>query len=196
MQKHLSILLMKKVTEVTEDNYDAVKWALTGGSKGFDTETTGVGHDDRPFLLTVAKEDEVFAYWLDTFKVPESILDGTLYSHNLKFDYKMLTKIGYKVAGRFHCTMVAERLLRNDRLPKEYNLEETAKRYGMEKDKRVDAYIKEHGLFEVQEDGEKKVKVPRFDRVPRPLMLEYAGHDAWLHLQIGLKQEVLLETTV
>ena len=187
---------MKTVIEVTKDNLDPVVDALFYGSKGVDTETTGVGHSDRPFLLTMAKADTVYYFDLREIKPPQEVFTGKLYSHNAKFDVKMLVQVGYAMPQSIHCTMVAERLIRNDRLPGDYSLDKTAKRYGLEKDNRVDEYIKALGLYEVRQVDEKTEKVPQFHKVPKELMKEYACQDAWLHLQIGLLQEGLLEEVI
>jgi hypothetical protein len=177
---------MKTVIEVTQSNLAFVVEALVSGvgPMGFDTETTGKEYHDLPFVLTIASGDTVYYFDLSKHRPVIPDLACVMYSHNAKFDLMMLEKLGMTFVRNPRCTMVAERLLCNDRLPKDYSLGATAKRYGMEKDNRVDAYIKAHGLYEVRPTG----KAPRFDRVPRDLMKEYATQDAWIHLQIGMKQ--------
>lgn len=185
MQEALTILEMKTVIEVNESNIGSVVEALSDPvPKGFDTETTGKEFSDLPFLLTISKVEQVFYFDLREHRpdIPDLYCD--MYSHNAKFDLMMLEKLGMTFVKNHKCTMVAERLLCNDRLPKDYSLDATSKRYGLEKDSRVDEYIKANGLYEVRPTG----KVPRYDRVPRGLMKEYATQDAWLHLKIGMKQ--------
>jgi len=187
---------MKTVIEVNQSNMASVVETLSAGVKGFDTETTGVGYYDRPFLLTIAKGEETFYFDLSVVIPPQDVLLGKNYSHNAKFDAIMLSQVGLTMPQSIHCTMVAERLIRNDRLPGDYSLDKTAKRYGLEKDNRVDEYIKALGLYEVRQVDEKTEKVPQFHKVPKELMKEYACQDAWLHLQIGLLQEDLLEEVI
>lgn len=178
--------MTKKITEVNKSNISSVVEALVFGvgPMGFDTETTGTEYQDLPFVLTIARGERVFYFDLTEHRPDIPDLECPMYSHNAKFDLMMLEKVGMNFVKNPKCTMVAERLLCNDRLPKDYSLDATAKRYGHEKDNRVEAYIKSHGLYEMRPTGKK----PRFDRVPRDLMKEYATQDAWLHLQIGMKQ--------
>ena len=177
---------MKQITQVSKENLNSVVEVIRNVTPcGFDTETTGASFCDLPFLLTVASTCGE-GFYFDLAELPKFTLwCDRWYSHNAKFDLQMLRKVGVEIVGDVRCTMVAERLLKNDRLPQDYSLEATAKRYGMEKDRRVDEYIKAHGLYEKRHG----VRHPRFDLVPRDLMLDYATKDAWLHLQIGMKQD-------
>jgi molybdate-binding protein len=82
---------------------------------------------------------------------------------------------------------VTERIIRNDY--DSYTLEETAKRYGLQKDMTVDGYIRANGLYMKREFmGEVIEKVPMYYKVPFKMLTRYAGMDAKLHLEIGLKQ--------
>jgi len=183
-----------KLIEVNDTNYSLFVEALRSPvAKGFDCETTGKTFKDLPFLLTIATGGKVF--YIDIRNGMPMLppdLGGVWYSHNAKFDVNMLRKIGVVIRAEVKCTMVAERLLCNDLLPKDYSLAATAKRYGMEKDSRVDEYIKAHGLY-AQRHG---IRQPCFDKVPRELMKEYATKDAYLHLQIGLLQNERFKQTI
>lgn len=198
---------MQTLRIVTPDNIesvlaDLIKWQ---GPYGFDTETYGVGYCHDAFALAIHAFDETFYFnfyggedhlgsispvCLDPAKVPMQPLfsKGLWYAHNLKFDLMKVERLfNIKITAQVWCTMVAERLLRNDKL--DYSLDATAKKYGFAKDKRVDEYIKTHKLY--KQDvfmGAAQAKVPMFYKVPFKLLSEYAGLDAQLALQIGMKQ--------
>jgi DNA polymerase I-like protein with 3'-5' exonuclease and polymerase domains len=157
---------------------------------GLDTETTGRGFSDLPFVLTIATDTTT--YFFDLHHVKPRVVRGALvYSHNAKFDLMMLTKLGVEVDAPIHCTMVAERILRNDYM--DYSLAATAKRYGLEKDSRAEEYIKEHGLYEERRCmGVLMEKAPLYAKLPPDILQAYACTDAMLHYQIGEQQRARL----
>jgi hypothetical protein len=178
-----------KLTLVTDSNRSSVLQSFENNNIGVDTETTGKGFPDLPFVLTVAKGDEVFYFDLgrDSAHTPFTVRGSLIFSHNLKFDLMMLAKVGIALEGELWCTLVTERLLRNDLM--DYSLETTAKKYGYKKDDRAMAYIKEHGLYEKRVfKGEVMDKVPMFYKIPKEILMEYAGQDAFLHLKVGEAQ--------
>jgi DNA polymerase III epsilon subunit-like protein len=178
---------------------------------GFDTETTGIGMSDRLFSFAIATKEETFYFnfhsgedhlgckspvVLDKEIIKGLPWKGLHYAHNAKFDLCMLRKEMPR-SVEFECTMVNERILRND-FPSmsSYSLENTAKRYGLSKDMTIDAYIKEHSLYDIVKfNGEDMDKVPRFYKVPFEKLAAYAGLDARLALEIGLKQDEKFATS-
>jgi len=174
------------VIEVTSGQYQSVIDSFVGKQLGIDTETTGKSFSDVPFVLTIAEGDNV--YYFDVKDVSESVVRaGLFFSHNIKFDIMMLEKIGVKLDGDIHCTMITERLLRNDMMA--YSLDATAKRYGYEKDDSALAFIKQNKLYEERKImGVTMDKVPQYSKLPKELLLKYATTDAHLHLKIGQAQ--------
>lgn len=198
---------MLKPTIVTSDNVEQVLGALKahGGPYGFDTETYGVGYGHDAFSLAIHSVSDTFYFnfyggedhlgnrspvCLDPAKVPMQPLfsKGLWFAHNLKFDLMKVERLfNVQFTAKVWCTMVAERLLRNDKL--DYSLDATSKKYGYAKDKRVDEYIKKHSLYKKDVFmGAAQARVPMFYMVPFELLSEYAGLDAQLALQIGMKQ--------
>jgi DNA polymerase I-like protein with 3'-5' exonuclease and polymerase domains len=175
---------------------------------GLDTETTGLGQDDRLFSLQIATEADEFYFNFQSYGGDEPVLDRqstfkwlneyifskagrTYFMHNAKFDLRMLRKEGAIIKGKVHCTYAIERVLKNNYIGKEpYSLAGCAKRRGLEKDSRVEEYITKHKLYtKVTIPGKKKVvQLKHFDKVPFQLMTEYGAIDARLALKIGLDQ--------
>lgn len=188
---------MVPISVVTEESlHFTVEELRQHKFKGFDTETTGVEFSDSPFVLTLATEEK--AYFIELTKIysqhylQEIFNEGVFFSHNAKFDALMLYKLcGIEMKGQLHCTMIIERLLNNCAM--DLSLEHVAEVYGLEKDMEVDEYIRENDLYERRTFMDMVHKVPRYKDVPKELMIKYAAKDAWLHLQIGMKQRARLE---
>lgn len=177
---------------------------------GFDTETYGVRFGDRMFALIVSVS--CGEYYFNFNEDPDHLgkkpdanhvhtrqdildrlrplfLQGVWASHNATFDVqKLLLEDSECVPQNLHCTLATERVLRNDFM--EYSLAATAKRYGMEKDGRVEEYVKKHGLTtKVVIPGKKKSESEkRYDLVPLEIMVEYGCKDAFLHRRIAQMQ--------
>jgi DNA polymerase I-like protein with 3'-5' exonuclease and polymerase domains len=175
---------------------------------GFDTETYGLGYHDRLFSLILATEKQ--AYYLNFNAEPDhlgkkapvvlnrSVMGELLpyttsfnkvwMAHNAPFDMQKLANEGLRPPVRIHCTLITERLIRNDRM--DLSLEEVARGYGFTKDMRVDEYINEHKLYTmIQIPGkDKREKNKHFDKVPFSLMAQYGENDAIIHRKIGLRQ--------
>jgi len=177
---------------------------------GADTETTGLKLSDRLFSIILA--DELGGYYFNFNDQPDHLgqlapkdailprsyieeidkifrkKDALFFIHNAKFDLGMLAKEGVSILGTIHCTEVMERVLKNN-YPN-YKLATVAPRYGFEKDKSVDEYIKKHGLVtKVEVPGKDKPKeIPHFNLVPFEIMAKYGTNDAVIHRAIGMKQ--------
>lgn len=177
---------------------------------GADTETTGLKLSDR--LFSIILSDATQGYYFNFNDQPDHLgqlapkdailprsyieeigkifrkKDALFFIHNAKFDMGMLAKEGVSILGTVHCTEVVERVLKNN-YPN-YKLATVAPRYGFEKDKSVDGYIKQHGLVtKVEVPGKDKPKeVPHFDLVPFEIMARYGTNDAVIHRGIGMKQ--------
>lgn len=172
---------------------------------GFDTETYGLNFHDRLFSLSIATEktsyylnfnagedhlgykaSTVLHYSLLGELLPYTdTLDKIWVAHNASFDIQKLANEGLYPPRRVHCTMITERLIRNDTLS--LSLENIAMKYGLAKDMRVDAYIEKHKLYSqaIIPGKNRKEKILHFDKVPFNLMVEYGEHDAVLARQIG-----------
>lgn len=180
------------------------------GHYGLDTETTGLGLRDSLFSIILADEHQGVYFnfnhaadhlgnfsplevtipraWLGDmapiFENPES----TFYIHNAKFDLSMLAKEELEVLGTVHCTLAFERVIKNNFM--DYSLEACAKRRGLEKDSRVEEYIRKHKLVtKVRVPGkDKAVELWHFDKVPFDIIAPYGERDAVLHRAIGVNQ--------
>lgn len=193
------------VEVVTYESFpDVVRYLRIQKNLGVDTETTGKSFSDRLFSLAIATIDRSFYF---NFYAEEDHMgrkapvvlhkcmldalpwEGRYFAHNAKFDMLMLMK--ETIIPTFECTMINERLLRNDYMNmSEYSLAKTAARYGLAKDMTIDAYIKEHKLYRRELfEGTEMDKVPEFYKVPFKLLTSYACLDARLALEIGLKQD-------
>lgn len=198
---------------------DVVNRIYSSPLRGYDTETYGLRYQDRLFSLIISvpasgsapeedfyfnfngapdhlgkvPDDEFVLDRTETFNLlTPSFFVGIWASHNVPFDnQKIRFECGtYPLAC--HCTMATDRVLRNDFM--EYSLEETAKRYGFEKDMSVDEYITKHKLqTRVTIPGKKKVShIKHFDQVPLEMMVKYGCTDARIHRKIAELQRVAL----
>lgn len=180
------------------------------GSYGLDTETSGLTRKDRLFSVIFADETQGYYFnfndqpdhlghlapdeyilpreWLDSLCQIVENRDSLFFLHNAKFDLSMLSKEGLIVLGSVHCTEAMERVLRNNHF--KYSLKACAERRGLAKDDTVDAYIKEHGLFDkLVIPGKKKVsQLKHFDLVPFNVIAPYGCTDAVITRAIGLDQ--------
>ena len=179
----------------------------------FDTETTGLGHDDRAFCLILA--DETSAYFIHWgtyedhmgFPPPESctfhpseVSAGlfdlfenkgiTWCAHNAKFDLLMLAKEGIQIKGSVWCTQAMERLVFNQHPDSHYSLHHCAKRRGWEKLDIVEEYIKKNKLYEkIEVPGKKGKKTKKFfHRVPFDILAEYGLQDGRVHYDLAVDQ--------
>ena len=104
----------------------------------------------------------------------------TWYAHNAIFDCIMLKEsFDIDVKGKVFCTFAQGRVEYNEHM--QYSLEASLKRMGGEqKNDLVSRYIKDRGLTSEIQIADKKecYKVLHFDRIPLPLISEYALTDA------------------
>jgi DNA polymerase-1 len=152
---------------------------------GFDTETYGVGFNDRAFALQIAGESETWYFNLHDYEDGTEVLDAALVFqllapvfekhdliwgiHNAKFDMRRIAIDGAYIHGGVHCTQMAERMIYNQYHT--YGLDACLKRRGRAKNDKVKEYIKEHKLKD--EHGN-----PQYWKVPLDIMFEYGCADA------------------
>lgn len=174
-----------------------------------DTETTGLRphHGDRMFALILGTGTTQYYFNFQPYEDADALSKDELeplrkvflnksikwYMHNAKFDLEMLRQDGFEILGPIHDTMVVERLLRNDQIS--YSLAATAKRWGHEKDERVEAYIKDNKLWSWVDipgrGGRKKDK--HFFKVPLSVIQPYAETDSSITYSIAKAQEARIE---
>jgi hypothetical protein len=200
---------------VTRDSFaEVLKDIKASEIIGFDTETYGVRSHDRMFALIVSTPKDAYYFNFnaaadhmgkkpdpscvlnaaDTVGVLRSLFDhGVWASHNAIFDlHRLRLEQPATRILRIHCTLITERLLRNDFM--DYSLDVVAPRYGLTKSTAVDEYIAEHGLYtKVRIPGKKIVdKQMHFEKVPLEIMVEYATNDAFIHRRIAEMQRTAL----
>lgn len=171
-----------------------------------DTETTGLRpyHGDRPFLLILADEEREYVFDLAETWIPWQQLrdlfamDKEWRFANAKFDMAMLQANSmYPVVfgGTIWDLAVVDRCLDSNLFGDFASLAKTARRYGMEKSHLVEDWIKKNGCYEeiVVEGRKAKEKVPRYDRVPRPVLVPYAEQDGRITYDVGGAQRRRLD---
>jgi len=183
-----------------------------------DTETTGLRwmFEDKVFSIAIATDDDT-TYYINFQKYNEEQLEldqkntflpdflfqektrlapifldeRTWIAHNLKFDWHMLRKMGFRLTGRLCDTMVRERLLDNDQFS--YSLSSCVSRNLPEykKDDAVEYYIKENGLYDVQEIPGKNQKFTNkyYFMVPFRIIAPYACNDTLITKKLFENQE-------
>jgi len=189
----------------TRENFNNLITEIALGRKiGFDTETYGLGFDDKLFAMIFAVKDRV--YYFNFHEYPgmnpqhilprEWIKEGfnkifgaphlTLYISNAKFDMGMMAKEGVEIKARVVCTHAMGRVLKNNHMA--YSLEESAKRIGLVKrTDLIEKSITSNKYFEyITIPGKKKrVQNRQYWKVDFDTMFEYATEDAILHLKLG-----------
>jgi hypothetical protein len=167
-------------------------------SQGFvslDTETTGVGHSDKPFSIQIFDGDTSWFIVLGdgdvTFLRPFFSNPKISYLiHNAIFDMSMLKKIGLDLAGPVYCTVGNAKLVDNKH--NSYTLKSCAARINYEKLDVVEKYIEENKLYKVtlskRYGGIKKISSPQYHLVPPEIMFEYGVHDAFITYKLGMWQ--------
>lgn len=164
-----------------------------------DTETTGLRpyHGDRPFLLILADEEREYVFDLAEPWIPwQQLRDLFAMSKewrfaNAKFDMAMLGSVGLgPLSGTVWDLAVVDRCLDSNLFGDFASLAKTARRYGMEKSDAVEKWIKENRCYdEVVVEGRKaKEQVPRYDRVPRSVLVPYAKQDGRVTYDIARAQ--------
>ena len=150
-----------------------------------DTEATGLEETDRPFCATAAGENgEV--YTEDASVIKELLKEqDCIFFMNAKFDARMLSHWGVDVfQHKVYDIAVMARILRNDHMS--YSLDAQAKRMGWAKGTKVEEAIKKGKLYEERRNYfGVPYKVPRYDRVDRATLKEYAMLDARLTYDLG-----------
>lgn len=170
---------------------------------GLDTETTGKywwKHKLFSIIISTSSDNYYFDFTktldrshLEKLKALFETQHKIWYIANAKFDLHMLANEDLHLKGLTVCILALERVLKNNLLPSEYNLDSTAFRYlGERKDEAVENFILENGLFTLEKiPGKKKiVKNFHFDKVPLAITQPYGEKDASLHLRVGLAQKV------
>lgn len=169
-----------------------------------DTETTGLRpyHGDRLFSIVVGISTGSIYFNFIEYGLDEPVLDRSLipeiyeavrgkriFFANAKFDMHMLCKEGWGTDFEPWDVLVIARCLYNRHM--KYDLSSVAARAGFGTKDDVMTYIRENGLQDrVTITGKKTDTLnPRFDKVPFPLMSEYALKDGELTYNVGKYQE-------
>jgi DNA polymerase-1 len=171
-----------------------------------DTETTGleVHHNDSLFSVIIATSREVFYFNFKEYPGldPKFVLDKselrklnrlsrkTLFLANAKFDMHMLRREGVSLeAHRIWDVLAIQKCINNQDMIK-YGLDNVARKYGYEKLSTVEDFVKKHRLFTWKQYPGKKTRTknPHFDKVPLPLIQEYAERDGRITFDIGVRQ--------
>jgi DNA polymerase-1 len=190
---------------------EAIHHLLLSRELGADTETYGVGWNDRLFSAQLAGSEHTFYFNFHDYHDGTAVLNrsrtfGLLdrelfrnpdliwYIHNAKFDLRRFAIEGCKAAGGVHCTQMNERFIHNQQM--HYSFDACLKRRGMEKDDAVERYIKENSETCITRlrlpDGDTKV-FKHYDKVPFPIMFEYGCSDAERVRILGSDQRKNLE---
>lgn len=174
-----------------------------------DTETYGLGWDDKMFSLIIGDDKNQFYFnffdgedhlgnkspvilnELKTLIRLQSLFnreDLCWFLHNAKFDLRRLNIAGLWITGPIHDTEVFARIIRNDHL--KYSLAACAEREGLKKDDLVEKYISEHKLYEwVTLPGKsKREKNKQFYKVPFEIISQYAMTDVEVTFKLGMGQ--------
>ena len=190
----------------SEDDLDEAFEDLDGESEGigFDTETYGLGLQDRMFSAQFATASTVWYFnfhaygtggpkiWdrasvLGKLKTVLSKAELAWFIHNAKFDMRRLALEGFKISGGVHCTQMQERFIYNQH--QRYSLDACLSRRGLAKDDAVKKYVDEHKLW----TGTGKSKRKHYEKVPFDIMFAYACVDAEQVRILGLDQRRELE---
>jgi len=192
---------------VTKENFKTTVELLSmTGQYGLDTETTGLKHTDRLFSIIIADSNGAYYFnFLDygdgdsSVNLPRSLIkelhpifsnpDSTFFIHNAPFDLMKLSLEGLTVDGKVQCSLVGERILKNNFMS--YKLAFLARIHlKQKKDDAVEAWIKENKAYtiEIQPGKSKKNKLKHYDKVPLPIIHPYGEQDTHLHLKLGKHQ--------
>ncbi len=110
------------------------------------------------------------------------------YAHNAMFDCLMMQQsYGIDVNGEIFCTFAQGRVEYNEHMS--YSLEASLKRIGGEQKGDMYDYCKEHGLYTKIPLADKKEQYEQlhFEKIPLPIITEYALADARLTFGLGEK---------
>jgi DNA polymerase-1 len=112
------------------------------------------------------------------------IKDKIIFFANAKFDLALLEKEGVQFINcKFWDVLVVDKCIMNTHM--RYDLDSVAKRYGLEKLKTVEEYIKKNQLYSKDKSG---THIPRYDWVPFSIMQEYGIRDGRITYDIGVAQ--------
>jgi len=199
---------------VTRENQNEIcSRFFSTGEYGLDTETTGLRsyRDDHLFSLILCDEKNAYYFNFQEYEelAPLWVLDkdeifdllipawvnskNTWYIGSAKFDMGMLAREGITLRGTIKDTEVSGRLIYNADF--KYGVDTLAKRYGKEKSKAVDDYIKKNRLYTwIQSpSNKKKAKQPHYDKVPFNIIVPYGETDGTVIRHIGDCQKKELE---
>lgn len=195
----------QKQMQVKQSNLNSIikKLSITG-KYGLDTETTGLRFRDRLFSVIISDGGQSYYFnyqWYEGLDsdliLPRETLrwlqpifsnsESLFYISNAKFDLSMLRRDGLEVHGTVVCTNALGRVLRNNHFDG-YSLAKSAARIGLEKDSKVEEYIKKNKLYTREDTPGKKTEFRNLDftKVPYEIMSKYAEMDAELHYKVGV----------
>lgn len=180
-----------------------------------DTETTGLNpKKDSVFLIQLlfcdkfTKKNPIIFLYDTEIDLPINHKYGTpkfcramwkhiskaenVIGHNISYDYRMLRQYGgdMDVEIPFYCTMKTEKALTGK--TSGFSLKALSAKYGgIQKQDKVEEYIKEHNLHEGFSKSGSFIK-PRYYDVPAPIMREYGSYDvlSTYHVFIGQDKQV------
>lgn len=189
---------------VTDENLKSSLGVLSNvDTISLDTETTGLRpyHGDRLFSIVIGFAGGSFYFdkrILSSFNLIVKFLNEhvfhKVYMHNAKFDIAMLHQEGIFLPSVVYDTKIMSRLIYNDKLTG-YSLEACAREIGENKDSKVEGYIHKHKLYSVEhlEHKNQKEKRLHYDKVPIPLISEYAQKDAEITYKLGVHYQSVLD---
>tara|TARA_R100000781_G_scaffold113585_1_gene82368 strand:- start:2092 stop:3963 length:1872 start_codon:yes stop_codon:yes gene_type:complete len=187
------------------------------GHYGLDTETFGIGRQDRLYSIILSNEKTSYYFnflseqdhlgnepaivlpkeFIKEFEPVFNNANSTWYIHNAKFDMAKLGMEGLKIKGTVHCTQALARLVKNNHLS--YSLDACVKRiYGYNIGKlSLDEYITKHKLHETVEipGKQKRQKNKFYHKVPFDIMADYGIRDGRVVQALGEYQERKLTET-
>lgn len=197
---------------ITKQNFPEILQQLKGrNALSFDCETTGLRmfSGDKVFSVIIAESIEKAYYFNFNELEPQDLLgqeeiegleelflmpEILWYAHNAIFDCLMLKEsYGIDVNGEVFCTFAQGRVEYNEHMS--YSLEASLKRIGGEQKGDMYDYCKEHGLYTKIPMPDKKEAYEQlhYERVPFPIMTEYALTDARSTFGLGEKLRASIE---
>lgn len=169
-----------------------------------DTETYGLGWDDRLFSVIVSTEMDNYYFNFKPYpdKAYSVVLSGehlhelfnlinsvclTLFMHNAKYDMRRLALEGINISSRVVCTEVAARIARNDY--RKYTLDECGRRIGFRKDDTVNKWINKKinkaKTFYTIPGKKNRIANKHYDKVPLDMIRKYGELDGKITYNLG-----------
>lgn len=193
---------------VTRQNHDKIVSDLRlDDILGFDTETYGLGFDDKLFSIIIYSDSQKKSFYFNyhpyedldlSYILPRGFIHDlrpifedstkTIFAHNAKFDMQRLALEDIFIRGRVHDTMAIERIVKNNLM--RYGLDACAQRRGHKKDSGLDQFFNKREHYEMVRLPWKKTKTKnkKFWTIPFPVIVKYGLKDGELPVVIGTDQ--------